>query len=267
MKKLEMYCITNKVVSILDQTNYKIGWVGQKKPPNHYILCNSKNNIFYKEKYYSELTFQYWYWKNLLNLDNPNWIGFCQKRRFWLKKSYKTIPNKKLNLINEHLKAPEKEWESFDSIICEPIYINRVKKTKLLKRGFKSIIKNPSILFNEKKQTLRLHFDMHHGYGNLIKAAHLLDEVDRADFIQYINISTSFNPHIMFIAKPEIANLWFSALFPWLSRCENFFGFDDLKGYDSQRLYAYLAERYLSFWFKKHTNYLEWPWVFHDTKS
>ena len=80
-----MYCITNKVVNILNETNYKIGWVGKEKPPNHYILCNSKDNIFYKEKYYSELTFQYWFWKNLLDTGNPNWIGFCQKRRFWIK--------------------------------------------------------------------------------------------------------------------------------------------------------------------------------------
>jgi hypothetical protein len=27
-------------------------------------------------------------------------------------------------------------------------------------------------------------------------------------------------------------------------------------------LYAYLAERYLSFWFKKYTVYKEHPWVF-----
>ena len=264
MEKLEMYCITNKALSILDQINYKIGWVGHEKPPNHYIMCNSKNNIFYKEKYYSELTFQYWYWKNLLNLDNPNWIGFCQKRRFWLKRNYKIAPNKKLNLINEHLKAPEKEWESFDSIICEPIYINRVNKMKLLKRGFKSIIKDPSILFNEKKQTLRLHFDMHHGYGNLEKAISVMDQNDKSDFTNYINNSTSFNPHIMFIAKSKIHKKWFDTLFPWLERCESLFNENSLKGYDTQRLYAFFAERYLSFWFKKHTKYIEQPWIFID---
>ena len=42
------------------------------------------------------------------------------------------------------------------------------------------------------------------------------------------------------------------------------FGFSKLSGYDTQRLYAYLAERYLSFWFKKHTNYLNWPWTLVD---
>ena len=257
-----MYCITNKVINRLEHTNYNIGWVGKEKPPNHYISCNLKDNIFHKEKHYSELTFQYWYWKNLLNLDNPNWIGFCQKRRFWLKRNYKIAPNKKLNLINEHLKAPEKEWESFDSIICEPIYINRVNKMKLLKRGFKSIIKDPSILFNEKKQTLRLHFDMHHGYGNLEKAISVMDQNDKSDFTNYINNSTSFNPHIMFIAKSKIHKKWFDTLFPWLERCESLFNENSLKGYDTQRLYAFFAERYLSFWFKKHTRFLENPWVF-----
>ena len=37
-----------------------------------------------------------------------------------------------------------------------------------------------------------------------------------------------------------------------------------LKGYDTERLYAYLAERYLSFWFTKYTRYREHPWAFID---
>ena len=64
----------------------------------------------------------------------------------------------------------------------------------------------------------------------------------------------------MFIAKPHIAKKWFDELFPWLERCEKIFGFDNLQGYDTTRLYAYLAERYLSFWFKKYTKYLEFPY-------
>ena len=40
----------------------------------------------------------------------------------------------------------------------------------------------------------------------------------------------------------------------------------NLKGYDQKRLYAYLAERYLSFWFKKHTKYIEWDWAFFEKK-
>ena len=64
--------------------------------------------------------------------------------------------------------------------------------------------------------------------------------------------------------KKEVLNNWFGSLFPWLERCEKFFGFKNLKGYDTTRLYAFLAERYLSYWFKKYTNHKEQPWVFID---
>ena len=268
MSNLKIYCVTNKEVNFLSDLNYEIGWVGHGKPPKNYISCNKQENIFYKEKYFSELTFQYWYWKNLLNIENKDeWIGFCQKRRFWVNREFnKDEMNNFEQQINFLDKIPL-EWQNHESIICEPIDLSNVKIMKMFKRGFKSIIKDPLILFTKNRHTINLHFDMHHGYGNLIKAANLLDEDDRSEFIEYINTSTSFNPHIMFIAKPHIANLWFSTLFLWLSRCEKIFGFDNLKGYDTQRLYAYLAERYLSFWFKKHTNYLEWPWVFHDPKN
>ena len=160
-----------------------------------------------------------------------------------------------------------KEWSSHDAIICDPIYVNNVKKMKLLKRGFKSILKDPKIFFDNKKQSLLLHFDMHHGYGNMIKAIEHLNEKDKNEFFHYLNNSNSYNPHIMFISRPEIANQWFSDLFSWLSRCEKTFGFENLVGYDTQRLYAYLAERYLSFWFKKYTKYLNWPWIFLDSKN
>ena len=259
-----MYCITNKVVNLLNETNYKVGWVGKEKPPNNYIPCNMQDNIFFKEKYYSELTFHYWYWKNNLDLNTEDWIGFCQKRRFWLnKESMDTIVNKD-NFSKHVLQDVPNEWSSYNSIICEPIFVNKVKKMKMIKRGLRSIIKDPSILFNQKKQSLLLHFDMHHGYGNMEKAINLINEEDRNDFYNYLNSSTSYNPHIMFISKPYIANEWFSVLFPWLLRCEKIFGFEKLNGYDTQRLYAFLAERYLSFWFKKYTKSLNWPWMFRE---
>ena len=69
----------------------------------------------------------------------------------------------------------------------------------------------------------------------------------------------------MFIAKSATHKKWFDTLFPWLERCEKIFELGSLKGYDTQRLYAYLAERYLSFWFNKYTKTKEWPWVFLDS--
>ena len=261
MNLLDIYCVTNKHVNFLENTNYKVGWVGLEKPMPNYINCNEKDNIFYKEKYYSELTFHYWYWKNLMNLNENKWIGFCQKRRFWIKLESE---NKNINTdnIKDHLLvSPPNDWSKYESIICKPIKITGAKKIKILKRGWRSVVKNPSILFDEKKENICLHFDMHHGHGNMNKAIKMLDDSDKEDFRKFVYTENSFNPHIMFITKPEIIDKWFSTLFPWLKRCEEEFGFDKLKGYDTLRLYAYLAERYLSFWFKKYTKYKEQPWV------
>ena len=108
---------------------------------------------------------------------------------------------------------------------------------------------------------------MHHGYGLLEKASKLLKEEDRQDFLNYINNNNQFNPHIMFISKKLILNKWFSDSFEWLFKCEKLFGFDQLTGYDKERLYAYLAERYASFWFKKYTNPIMWNWTFFDSSN
>ena len=105
---------------------------------------------------------------------------------------------------------------------------------------------------------------MYHGYNVLTKAISVMDIKDRADFLNYVNTKDEFNPNIMVISKKEILNKWFESVFTWLSECEKIFGFDDLKGYDQSRLYAFLAERYLSFWFKKYTQYLPWSWAFLD---
>jgi hypothetical protein len=123
------------------------------------------------------------------------------------------------------------------------------------------LIKDPTILFNTKKETIKFHFDIYHGDGILNAAINLLHEEDKKDFNNYVNSRDFFNPHIMFITRPEIAEKWFIDLFGWLKKCENLFGFNKLKGYET-RLYGYLAERYLSFWFKKYTNYKEHPWIF-----
>ena len=134
----------------------------------------------------------------------------------------------------------------------------------MIKRGWKNVISSPNILSSKRKYSIELHFDLFHGYGNLIKAIELMHKKDREEFKKYVKNKNYFNPHIMFIAKPRIVNLWFKDLFSWLLKCEKVFGFKKLKGYDTTRLYAYLAERYLSFWFKKYTRYKEMPIFFKD---
>ena len=262
LRNLKIFCVTNKNLNLSKNFPYKIAGVGKGIFPNHYLRADKNDNIFYKEKNYSELTFHYWFWKNKLkNFKKNNWIGFCQKRRFWIKKGINIKKICKRNLYKYLLTELPDDLNDYESIICEPIYLNRLKKMKLFKRGLNNILRNPLVFFLNSKQTIALHFDMHHGYGNLDKAIDLLGHEDREEFRAYVNNNICFNPHIMFIAKVYIAKKWFSSLFSWLFKCEKVFGLVSLQGYDTQRLYAYLAERYLSFWFKKYSKYTEWPHI------
>ena len=105
---------------------------------------------------------------------------------------------------------------------------------------------------------------MFHGYGNLDKAINVLMPNEKNDFRKYVNTNTSFSPNIMFITKKRIMEKYFNSVFDWLFKCEDVFGFNTLKGYETGRLYAYLAERYMSYWFQKYHKVKYCNWVFYE---
>ena len=76
--------------------------------------------------------------------------------------------------------------------------------------------------------------------------------------------NTSFNPHNMFICKTKILKKYYEVIFPWLKKCEKISGFNNLKGYGSQRIYGFLAERFLSYWFTKNFKVKELPIIGKD---
>ena len=128
MTKLNIYCVTNKRINFLENHAYNLAWVGNKTAPINYLKCDNNENIFFKEKYYSELTFHYWYWKNLLNVDKNEWVGFCQKRRFWIKPNLEMKNINRENIREFLITEPSKDWGNHDSIICRPIKISGAKK-------------------------------------------------------------------------------------------------------------------------------------------
>ena len=68
----------------------------------------------------------------------------------------------------------------------------------------------------------------------------------------------------MFISNSKkLINDYFENVFEWLLKCEKIFGFN-LEGYGTMRMYTFLAERYLPYWFKKYSIYLEWPVIYYD---
>ena len=264
MSNLEIYCVTDKELPFLEKSNYKLAGVGRSEFSSKYIKCDNLDNIYHKEKNYSELTFHYWFWKNQLpSKDDNTWIGFCQKRRFWRAEKNHTNDYDILDVI---LKDTPDEWKNCEAVICEPIYLG-TKLSKLLKRGWKNVINKPSLLFSHKEISVKIQFDMHHGHGVLDRAIDVMDIKDRDDFRNFVNTKNFNNPHIMFISKKKILNRFFQDQFDWLTKCEKIFGFNKLKNYDQTRLYAFLAERFVSFWYKKYSKSIEWPWVFFENKE
>ena len=105
---------------------------------------------------------------------------------------------------------------------------------------------------------------MSHGYGNLEKAASLLPDKDKDDFLKYVSTKTWLIGHCIFISKnKELMNLFYNDLFSWLSKCEEVFGFKSTS-YDTKRIYSFLTERYMPYWFEKYSKVITWPWIFFD---
>ena len=107
-----------------------------------------------------------------------------------------------------------------------------------------------------------------HGEKNLNKAINLLDEENQNDFRKFVNTEVSFNPWHMFMCKSKNKlKSYYNVLFPWLERCEKLFDPNSLQGYGRIRIYAFLAERFMSYWFQKNTKYTTMPIFFYDLKK
>ena len=120
----------------------------------------------------------------------------------------------------------------------------------------------------EKNRNIKFHFDLMHGHNNLDKAIQLLDEDNKNDFREFVNTQNSFNPHNMFICKSAMTlERYYSIVFPWLKKCENEFGFSNMDEYGTTRIYGFLAERFMSYWFQKNYKYKTMPIIFYDIKK
>ena len=270
MNNLKMFCITLEPshLNFIKSLNYVPVGLGEKKFSSDFMNDRNGDNISKKNKNYGEYTFHYWLWKNHLQNIDKDWIGFCQYRKFW---SLTFTPNNELNINNlqsKVLKEIPNELNQYDVVLGDPFFVNKRKIMKFLKKGFPLILSNPKILFSEKARNIKFHFDLMHGRNNLERAIDLLNEENRNDFRKFVNNEVSFNPHNMFICKSKkLLQSYYNEIFPWLENCEKLFGFESLKGYGMKRIYGFLAERFMSYWFKKNAKYVEIPILFYDINN
>ena len=249
----------------MDNLNYQPVGQGQKIFPKHWMTDNTGDNICEKNKYYDMYTFHYWLWKNYLDkFEKEKSICFSTYRRFWEKMNF----DNDAELKDKIIQTPPNEWKNFETILTEPTDLRNIKISKIWKKGKKILIKNPSVLFNRNKRNIKFHFDLMHYEGNLDKAVDLIDSKNKNEFIDYLNSETSINFWNLFCCNsPLLLGRWYEDVFTWLFKCEKIFGFKNLSGYETGRIYAYLAERYLPFWFKKYSTTRIWPIYFYDIRN
>ena len=270
MNNLKMFCLTMEPnhLKIIKEFNYLPVGLGKKDFSVDWIVDNKGDNISQKNAHYGEYTFHYWLWRNYLDKIEDSWIGFCQYRKFWSTQNGNLLPNSLDELKSLVLKNIPTDFENFDVILGDESSVSKLKTMKFLKRGLKLLTKQPSYilnLFDRRKRNIKFHFDMWHGSIYLEKAIQLLEKDDVNDFNNFVNRKSSFNPHNMLICKSKkIMKNYYSTVFPWLKRCEEVFGFASLKGYGETRIYGFLAERFMSYWFQKNTKYTTMPIVFYD---
>ena len=246
----------NGLVSVgLGNNNFDECWINDK----------FEKDISIKNKNFGEYTFHYKLWKNLLNdYKDEKWIGFCTYRRFWVNKNFPTPKNKE-ELSYSILKEAPTEWDEYDCILAEPIVLGKQKFMKLFKNNFTYIFKKPSLLIN--RCTIKDHFYLSHGSYFLDEAIKLLDEDEQNKFLNFLN-GHEFNPHNLFICKNiTLLNLYYTKIFTWLFKCEELFKKFNLDTYGKKRIYGFLAERYLPFWFKENSKTLNWPYTYFDTNK
>ena len=265
MSIIHNYCITGKNFQFLNNLNINVILSGSdfknlSEYPVSWIKDNNGINISSKNKNFGTLTSHYWLWKNKFNQYSENeWIGINHYRRFWIKQN-NTVKIKVTNLSDNILREIPSE-NDFDVLLPEKIFLGDLKLSKVIKKGFKNYIRNPLLLFNRKNISIKLHFDLFHGYELLSKAGSLLSNEDRLDFEKYINVKNSFYPLEIFVSKKKIIENLYEKTFNWIFKCEEKFSNLKLTGYGKERLYDFLAERYFSFYFEKYTKIKTWPYV------
>ncbi len=270
MKNIDMHCLSMEPshLNFIKKLGYIPVGLGSKNFQQEWMRDNTGNNIAYKNRNYGEYTFHYWIWKNYIDKLSNNWIGFCQYRKFW---TIKNLDNTTLNieiLPSLVLKEIPDQYKDCEVILGNPFFINQRRTMKFLKKGFKLILKKPKILFSKKSRNIKFHFDLMHGENNLNKAIDLLDDKNRNEFRNYVNSMEYFHPQNMFICKSKkLLVQYYETLFPWLENCEKIFPSEKLQGYDLTRIYGFLAERFLSYWFQKNAKCKLMNITFYDIRN
>lgn len=256
-----MFCMTHRKMSYLDKLNVEPVWVGITHNPGYNHSHDTGDNIAWKNNTFAELTGQYWVWKNIMpKINDESYLGFCHYRRFFenpegghsVKSVYCTSDSYK----GTDLSRLENSFKLYNWRVGLHPEVEFELNIKNLPRALiKGLIRAPG-----KKLTIVENYQLRHYKKDLIQSIDLLPSGMREAFKKNVYQSTSLCPCNMYVTKKNIFNEYFEILFPWLFKCEQFISCKNYNDHQ-RRVFGFLAERFSSFYFRRHASSVQLPVV------
>ena len=229
--KLKIFCLTVKNLEVLNKLPSYITpfGLGDNKYPENWLNEKTGENIRNLNSFYGEVSGMYWIWKNYMNEINENdWVGFCQYRRLWLNELIATKQKYSLkSLFSNLLKKDNEIFSSSNAVLLQPTIISR--------------------------QNLKEQFDIIYGENIIDQCVNFIKEKDKNDFNTYLK-GNKMSICNMFITKPKLFNLYFQDMYDWIEKCYKFCNDNKLLKDNNMRLPVFLVERFTSFWFEKYAD-------------
>ena len=104
MNNISNFCLTLNPdhEDMIRNLSYIPVGLGERVFSKYCLSDKTGDTIYQKNPFYGEYTFHYWIWKNYLKNIKTEWVGFCQYRKFFLKKNDYSKPNN-LNELNKSI--------------------------------------------------------------------------------------------------------------------------------------------------------------------
>lgn len=188
---------------------------------------NSGENIAEKNRFYSELTAQYWIWKNL----QTDYLGLCHYRRYFTK-----------NILTKIL-AP---------------YTKKTDTYLLSNDDVLSIMQKYEIILPYKRnyfiETVESHYANAHNHSDLEKVREIIMTFypEYKEAFEKVMKKRSLHLYNMFIMKEDLFREYSDWLFGILFRVEDAIDFQSYDTYQ-ERVFGFLGERLLNVWVLKNS--------------
>ncbi len=235
--KTEIYVLTydKKIKQKYDSKIYQpiVCGADSVKDTHNYLCDNTDDNISSLNEYYTELTGEYWAWKN----SDADILGFCHYRRWYVK-------NLKLDKIDENDILAD--LKNHDIILPHHLKFNKT-------------------IYEFQKEVNLRHPDYDVEYEDYVQIESILEKYspDYLEAYREVMYGDRLYFNNMFICKRELANEYFEWLFYVLEKIMNEF---ELEKYESRdkRIVGFISERLLTTFIVKNKLKIKEYYIYND---